>query len=115
MKYTKEFSEGQQLDMFSLPAPFQNHSETSKAAAAAIEPIAGTLRAQMLEFIRSAPATGYTDEEMQNLMAMHSNTQRPRRVDLVRSGLVIDSGITRLTTSGRDAVVWKAVATKELT
>lgn len=80
-------------------------SATSEAASIAIESAAATLRGQVLRAIR-ATADGLTDEQVQAACAMNPSTQRPRRVELVRAGLVVDSGRTRATTSGRQAVVW---------
>jgi hypothetical protein len=89
----------------SFPA-HQAHSDTSRAAAAEIRPNAGTLRAKVLDCLRSS--SGLTDEEIQNWLQMPASTQRPRRVELVRMGLVADSGRRRETMSGRFAVVWVA-------
>ena len=89
-------------------APAQRHSATSRAAAASIEPTAGTKRAIVLAFLRGCGAAGATDDQMQAGIPMSANTQRPRRVELVRAHLVVDSGKTRLTPGGDDAVVWVA-------
>lgn len=91
------------------PAPYQRHSATSKAAAIGIEPKAGTKRAKVLEYLRSCSAQGATDEEMQQCIPMSPNTQRPRRVELLAAKLIKDSGRTRKTVGGDDAVVWVAV------
>jgi len=90
-------------------APAQAHSPTSRAAAGALGGRAGRLRAEVLEFLGRKGAYGATDEEMQEGIPMGASTQRPRRVELVRAGLVRDSGATRGTRSGRRAVVWEAV------
>lgn len=94
-----------QLDT-NFTAPYQRHSATSRAAAASIEPKAGTKRAKVLEYIRSCSAQGATDEEMQQCIPMSPNTQRPRRVELLKAKLIKDSGITRKTMGGDEAVVW---------
>ena len=94
-------------DLFT--APYQPHSATSKAAAAGIEPKAGTLRAGVLAALRGAGAGGGTDEQIQHWLGLDPSTARPRRVELVQAGLVRDSGQTRLTRSGRQATVWVAV------
>lgn len=89
--------------------PYQKHSATSKAAATSIVPKAGTLRAMVLEFLKDRRywgIDGATDEEIQDELEMPQNTARPRRVELVRAGLVIDSGRSRPTKSGRMATVW---------
>jgi hypothetical protein len=35
---------------------------------------------------------------------------RPRRIELARRGMIVESGSTRRTASGRMAVVWKVTA-----
>ena len=82
---------------------------TSFDAAKAIEPKAGTLRAKLLDELRHFPEIGLTDQEMQDLTNMDPSTQRPRRIELHKAGLIEDSGKTRATASGRQAVVWVAV------
>lgn len=89
------------------PVPHQRHSPTSCAAADRVAPKAGTKRAQVLDYIRSC--SGATDEEMQQCIPMSPNTQRPRRVELLDAGFIRDSGRTRKTAGGDDAVVWVAV------
>lgn len=90
-----------------LPLFCQRHSATSIAAARDIEPATHTLRAQVLAHIRSSG--GATDEEIQTALGMEGSTQRPRRVELIRQGLIRDSGRKRLTSSRRQAVVWEAI------
>lgn len=90
------------------PAPYQHHSATSKAAAESIEPRAGTQKSLVLHYLRRMKDCGATDEEMQRILPMSANSQRPRRQELVKLGLVVDSGMTRKTDSGLDAVVWIA-------
>ncbi len=50
-----------------------------------------------------------TDQEIQEVLELDPSTERPRRVELVRMFLVRDSGLRRLTRSGRHATVWEAV------
>jgi hypothetical protein len=96
------------FDFTPRSAPFQRHSSTSKAAALSAEPMAGTKRAILLGFLRGRGAAGATDEEMQTTVPMNPNTQRPRRVELVQGTFVVDSGRTRKTAGGDEAVVWVA-------
>ena len=88
--------------------PFQAHSGTSRAAAIAMYCKAGTKRARVLDQISRSWLGGCTDEEGMRHLRMNPNTYRPRRVELVRMGLVKDSGIRRPTLSGEQAVVWTA-------
>lgn len=92
---------------FAAP-PFQRHSDTSREAAAAAEPSAGTERARCLEHFRSCE-NGATDEEQQIALDINPSTQRPRRIELCAAGLVRDSTDRRRTRAGRRAVVWEAV------
>lgn len=79
------------------------------AAADAIAPVAATLRRLVLEAIRGAGVNGMTDEEGIAVTQLSPSTYRPRRIESVQAGLVVDSGRTRKTASGRSAVVWVAV------
>jgi hypothetical protein len=97
------------LDLQPRPIPYQRHSQTSKDAALRMAPRAGTKRAELLLFLRDQGAAGATDEEMQYSVPMSANTQRPRRVELVQGGYVVDSLRTRKTISGDEAVVWIAI------
>lgn len=91
----------------------QVQSKTSVAAALAAEPSAGTDRAKVLAMLRRLGFQGATDEQMQRSLGMNGNAQRPRRVELVEAGLVVDSERTRKTTFGRLAIVWVAVETRK--
>jgi hypothetical protein len=91
--------------------PYQRHSDTSHAAAVSAQWNADTQRAKVYRSLSRAGFFGRTDHELQSILAMNPSTERPRRVELVKKGLVKDSGRRRLTPSGRKAVVW--VATKE--
>ena len=96
-----------QLDLFGNTAPYQPHSVTSRRAAAAIEPDLGKLQMEVYAWlVQHGPAT---DEVMQEALDMNPSTHRPRRVELCDKGLVIDTGMQRLTRSGRSATVWGVV------
>lgn len=100
-----------QTDLFDRPEPvtkYQPHSDTSRSAARQIESQAESLRGKVYRFLKECPHYGATDEELQSILNMEANTQRPRRVELVDKGLVYDSGKKRKTKSGRSAVVWCA-------
>lgn len=89
-----------------LSPPAQRHSPTSVAAAEQIKPTAGTLRERVYKHLLEYEAT---DEQIQDALAMDPSTERPRRVELCKAGLVEQVGEAR-TRSGRKAAVWKAVA-----
>lgn len=93
-----------QYTLFGGNPPAVAHSETSRAAAEAIAPKIGPMHEQIIEHL--ACIGGATDEEMQRHIRMSPNTQRPRRRELQLMGRIVDSGLRRPTSSGRDAVVW---------
>jgi hypothetical protein len=90
-------------------APAQAHSPTSLAAAAGQgRGKRDADRRLILDLLRRSPS-GYTDAAIQIQLRMDGNTERPRRGELVRLGLVVDSGERERTPRGRHAVVWRAV------
>jgi len=86
--------------------PSVRDSDTSEKAAREIEAHAETCLARVLAYIVERGEGGATDDEMQVALDMNPSTQRPRRIDLCHRGIVVDSGLTRRTRTGRDAVVW---------
>lgn len=94
--------ENNQLNLLDLP-PYVK-SETSYRAAEAIKPHVARLQSMVLEFIRNnGPCT---DEQIQEGLGLGGSTQRPRRIELLRFGLIEkidDEGRTR---SGRHATRW---------
>lgn len=86
--------------------PAQQHSATSRDAAEKICGEAANLRAKVLAYIQGCGIDGATDEEGIDATGLPASTYRPRRVELVQAGLVMDSGRERPTRSGRKATVW---------
>ena len=92
--------------LFTQRAPSVRGSRTSAQAADALtSAMLNATQRRVLELLRENPH-GMTDEEMQAALAMNPSTQRPRRIELVRRGLVVECG-TRRTASGRNASVWR--------
>lgn len=84
---------------------FVAKSETSHAAAKEIAPRVPAMRSKVLNMIKAfGPAT---DQEIAVWSGMSENSVRPRRVELARSGEIVEDGFG-LTTSGRRAVRWRA-------
>ncbi len=92
-------------DMPLFAAPAQRHSPTSVAAAEAITPgVANACQRRVLAYLEEhGPAT---DEEIAAGLGMNPSTARPRRIELVRRGLVVECG-TKRTASGRMASAWR--------
>jgi hypothetical protein len=99
-----------QLAMFDTPdtVPYQPQSATSRAAAEGMRGMAMSHRSAVLMVIQQSN-NGRTDEEIQRMLKLNPSTQRPRRIELVQSGMVRDSGRTRKTASGRAATVWEVI------
>ena len=94
------------LPLFNQRAPSVNGSITSARAADSLGPATlNAMQRMVLELLAATPG-GLTDEEMQRRLGMNPSTQRPRRIELARRGLVVECG-TRKTASGRMAVVWR--------
>jgi predicted ArsR family transcriptional regulator len=86
-------------------APFQRHSETSRLAAVSVHHRKAGDREDILALLkREGPLT---DEAVQEMLCLNPSTERPRRIELVRDGLVVEAG-TGKTRSGRSATLWKA-------
>lgn len=90
-----------------VPPP-TNASVTRRAASVAIRPHVAGQRAKILRVLHELGDAGATDAELQSLLNMRGDSERPRRIELVRDGLVLDSGRVRLSPAGRVAIVWIA-------
>ena len=91
--------------LFAPRAPSVNGSATSAAASDALGPATlNAMQRQVLEYIRDHGPS--TDEQIATGCDMNPSTARPRRIELVRRGLVVEAG-ERRTASGRKAVVWR--------
>ena len=92
------------LPLFNPPS--QRHSQTSRAAAASLDGNAlNAMQRRVLEYLEQYGPS--TDEEIATGLAMNPSTERPRRIELQKRGLVVQAG-TRKTASGRKAVIWRA-------
>jgi hypothetical protein len=88
--------------------PYMPGSATSEAAAKAKAPTAVTDEQRVLTVIAVSAFDGATDDEIERTLGMLHQNASARRRGLVLKGLVVDSGRTRKTRSGRSATVWIA-------
>jgi hypothetical protein len=94
------------LPLFNQRPPSVKGSTTSAQAADSLGPATlNALQRQVLALLQATPE-GLTDEQMQTRLAMNPSTQRPRRIELMRLGLIVTGG-TRKTKSNRNADVWR--------
>lgn len=90
------------------PPVRKNAPETSRIAAGRIAGHAGTLRAAVFALLRERGEHGATDQEIQLALNLTSDTEVPRRWELVNAGAVVASGRKRKTLSNCPATVWIA-------
>ncbi len=89
-----------------LHIPYQGHSTTSERAAQQIAGGAGSWRLEVLILLQGFGPL--SDEQIQKALNMNPSTERPRRIELVKLGLVRDSGLQGKTRSGRACTLWMA-------
>lgn len=90
-------------------APGRSHrgaSRVERAAAFAQWPSSGTKRMLVLNAIHRSGAEGITHEELAAATGMYHYTAAPRCTELKIGGWVRDSGRTRDTSQGAEAIVW---------
>ena len=87
-------------------APGHRGVTTSMAAAADVAPKLGRLQQLAERTIRAAGAYGATADELAAHVNSDRPTMQPRTTELKRKGLLVDSGIRRLNSTGKMAIVW---------
>jgi hypothetical protein len=92
-----------------LPAIRHDARDTSIAAARRTAPRSSGNRTLVYEAVRDS-ADGLTDMQISDVTGLDPSTERPRRVELVRLGLIESAGITRRSPLGSMATVWRATA-----
>ena len=93
------------LPLFTARAPSVHGSITSAAAADSLDGTTlNAMQRRVLAYIEEHGPS--TDEEIASGLGMNPSTERPRRIELARRGLIAESG-TRRTASGRYATVWR--------
>jgi hypothetical protein len=95
-----------QLLLFSTPRARAKDPDTSHDAARAITQHAGALRERVLE---EFSLTDYlTDEELiERVPDVYWPTLKKRRSELTGLGLLVDSGLRRKNSRGRQMIVWR--------
>jgi hypothetical protein len=89
-------------------APPSNGTATSDAAAESVKPSTCSQRAMLVVAHLNAGAAGLTEREGCQRTGLEPNTYRPRRWELAKAGLLVDSGTTRPSkpNSKHQAAVW---------
>ena len=87
-----------------------DHQETAQRAAMAIAVKSGTQRAAVLLHLytdHQAGLVGSCDELISAVTGLGASSERPRRVELCRMGLVEPTGKTIRTSTGHEAMQWR--------
>ena len=95
-------------------APYTPDSDTSREAAESVAEVAGKIRRQVYEYIVSCGDDGTTDDAAEQVLDLLHTTYTARRGELVKQGLVRDSGSRDKTRRGRNAALWVAVPEDEI-
>lgn len=88
--------------------PYQKHSRTSILAAGRAAGGAETARERVFQAIAAAP-NGITDMEIQEILNMSGDTERPRRIELCGYGRIKAVGVKAVKRPGkrdRVATAW---------
>src|SRR5665213_2490075 len=97
------------MPLSATPAPAVRSSDTSVAAARAIQPHLGRLEAQVLYQFKNSAAMfgeGRTCDQIEQLSGLSHQCASARIRHLVLLGKIKDSGRRLKTRSGRPAAVW---------
>jgi len=96
------------------PVPFHNGTLTSFAAAESVRPCVKSQAARVWGFIESQGERGATDKEIQAGLQPDGNSQRPRRVWLMRNGFVKHKGAPCEHVVRERSIVWIVAKRLEL-
>lgn len=84
----------------------KKHPQTSKDAAEAIFFRSGTQREKLFLFVAKRKKRGATDFEIREALGLRYSSGCARRQELVKLKLLKESGRTRPTDTGQEAIVW---------
>jgi hypothetical protein len=81
----------------------RNVTRVSRDAAIAMAGKAGATRRKVYDAICESP-NGLTDREIQKILGMGGSTERPRRLELWKAGLITGDGVRKI--GNRMGTVW---------
>lgn len=88
------------------PSAPANTTPTSQAAAGTVQKLVSGQLATIRDFIRDRSFTGATNDELVKNLGIRLQSVCARSNTLFQMGLIVDSGRTRNTETGRKAKVW---------
>lgn len=83
--------------------PYQRGSRSSWEAAQAARPHADIAKQRIVEVLRQYEPL--SDRQLQEHLVMSGDTERPRRIELLRDGIIEQAG--EVVINGRRQAVWK--------
>jgi hypothetical protein len=86
--------------------PGNKGTDTSIAAGESVADVVAGLRGRALAAIAAAEDHGATSDELAEQFGMERHALRPRTAELRNMRKIADSGLRRLTVTGRKAIVW---------
>lgn len=95
-----------QMSLFADHAPYVRKSKTSKAAAKSVKPFLPTQRLLVVRTIEAQGERGLTCDGVEEITGLRHQACSARVLELREAGLIVDSGRTRKTRSGRQAVIY---------
>lgn len=95
--------------LFDAPVPARRGSDTSQAAARALRADIGRLRRRVADHYAAIWPAAHTPDEAAAALTLSILTVRPRTTELVKSGVLEDTGERRANRSGRQARVLRSV------
>lgn len=99
-----------QLPLIYPNSPGWKKTDTSRAAALAMRPRAGLLKARVLAHLEHLAREGYigaTADEVAKAIGETPFSCRPRIAELSKTGFILDSGFRKTNASGKSAIVWR--------
>jgi hypothetical protein len=87
--------------------------DTSIEAANDIAPKIGRLQRTTLKAVQSAGPQGLTSDEAAEVCGFDRWSIQPRLSELKAKGLVVDSGLRRRNSTGKNAIVWVVPGNKQ--
>ena len=87
--------------------------DTSIEAAEAMTPKIGRLQRLTLQAVRNAGERGLTSDETAETLHSDRWSIQPRLSELKLKGMVVDSGLRRRNSTGKNAIVWVTPENKQ--
>jgi hypothetical protein len=82
--------------------------QTSIEALVKVSPHIPSIKERIMVYFISKEGYGATDQEIENALFIPGNTVRPTRISLLKDGIIVNSGMTRMNKNGNRCIVYVA-------